>query len=303
MKKIVVIGSSNTDMVIKVDKLPKAGETVLGNEFSMVPGGKGANQAVAASRAGGNVTFVARIGKDIFGDNSLTNLTRAGVNVDQVIRDDKTSSGIALIHVDNKGENIIAVSKGSNYKLSPADIENAKNTISAADIVLIQLEIPKETVMKIIDLASKNNVKVILNPAPVRQFDRRILKKVSLLTPNQHEAEALPGIKARTENDAKKVARKLLREVKEAVIITMGSRGAFVTTKDVQKLIPAFKEKTIDTTGAGDVFNGALAVALTEGKELREAVRFSNAAAALSTTKVGAQVSIPTRKEIEKLLG
>ena len=303
MKKIVVVGSSNTDMVINVDRIPKGGETVIGNNFSMIPGGKGANQAVAASRGGGDVTFIANIGKDTFGDRSIKGFLKDGINVDYIVRDKKIHSGMALINVDKNGENSISVAVGSNDKLSSKDIEKGRRAIESADTLLVHLEIPSKTVSKSIELSYSHGVKVILNPAPIRKFDRRILKKVFIMTPNEHEAEALTGIKIRTENDAKKASRKILKEVMEAVIITMGSRGAFVATKDFQKLVPAFKTKVVDTTAAGDTFNGFLAVALAENKDLLDAVRFANAAAVLSTRKVGAQPSIPTRKEVEKLLG
>jgi ribokinase len=303
-RKIAVVGSSNTDMIIKTAKIPRPGETILGSEFHMAAGGKGANQAVAAARAGGNVAFIARIGDDIFGKKAVQGFVRDGIEVKQVYKDKRAASGIALIIVGADGENSIAVASGANSYLSTEDIRRAERAISSAKILLMQLETPLETVRKAAEIAVRNKVPVILNPAPARTLDDRLLRRISILTPNETETEILTGIKIKKESDMAKSAQRLLKKGVHAVFITLGSKGVFVAseTEKIRRIIPAFKVKAVDTTAAGDVFNGALAVALAEGRPLLDAARFANAAAALSVTKMGAQPSAPYRKEIEKLI-
>jgi ribokinase len=302
MPSIVVIGSSNTDMIIQLDRIPRPGETILGGEFSIAAGGKGANQAVGAARAGGNVTFVARVGRDMFGDQAVAGFERDGIVTDFVFRDPVAPSGVALIFVARDGENSIAVAGGANSKLSPADVRKAKRAIAGASAVVMQLETPLETVQAAAELVAKAGVRVILNPAPARSLPDALLKLVSILTPNETEAELLTGIKVTNDATAAQAADKLLDKGVQAVILTLGARGAFVATKESKQLVPGFKVKAVDTTAAGDVFNGALAVALSEDRSLLEAARFASAAAAISVTRLGAQPSAPTRKEIEKLL-
>jgi len=299
---ILVVGSSNTDMIIQIDRIPRPGETILGGEFSIAAGGKGANQAVGAARAGGDVTFVARVGQDMFGDQAIAGFRRDGINVDCVFRDKAAPSGVALIFVAKDGENSIAVAGGANGKLSPADVKKAAKAIRSAAVLVAQLETPLETVQAAAAIAVKAGVRVILNPAPARPLPDSLLKLVSILTPNETEAELLTGIKVTDEAAAAKTADKLRSRGVQTVILTLGPRGAFIATADGKQLVPGFKVKAVDSTAAGDIFNGALAVALAEGKPLPTAVRFANAAAALSVTKLGAQPSAPTRKEIEKLL-
>jgi len=301
-KKIVVVGSSNTDMIIKVPWIPKPGETILGGKFSTALGGKGANQAVAASRAGGDVTFLARIGKDMFGQKAKEGFIKDKINVDYVLTDENDPSGVALIFVAEDGENSIAVAGGANANLSPSDVQKASDVILSADILVMQLETPLETVHQAASMASDNGVKVILNPAPAQELSDDILGHISILTPNESEAELLTGIKVDSEQDAAKAADVLMGRGVKTVLVTMGSKGTFIATEDFKELIPAFKVKAVDTTAAGDVFNGALAVAIAENKPIREAVSFANAAAALSVTKLGAQPSAPTRKEIDIFL-
>ena len=302
MPSIVVIGSSNTDMIIQLDRIPRPGETILGGEFSTAAGGKGANQAVGAARAGGKVTFVARVGRDMFGDQAVAGFERDGIVTDFVFRDRSAPSGVALIFVAKDGENSIAVAGGANSKLSPADVRKAKRAIAGASAVLMQLETPLETVQAAAELAAKAGVRVILNPAPARSLPDTLLKLVSILTPNETEAELLTGIKVTNDATAAQAADTLLAKGVQAVILTLGARGAFVATTETKQLVPGFKVKAVDTTAAGDVFNGALAVALSEGRSLLEAARFASAAGAISVTRLGAQPSAPTRKEIEKLL-
>jgi len=300
--KIVVVGSSNTDMIIKLERIPGPGETVLGGDFSIAAGGKGANQAVAAARAGGEVDFVACVGEDMFGKQSLEGFAKDGINVVHVYKDPQTTSGVALIFVDKKGENSIAVASGANAKLLPAHIVRAKNAITSADILIMQLETPIETVHAAAKLASSNGVTVVLNPAPARPLDDDIFKHISILTPNESEAELLTGIKVEDEKGAHEAANSLLSRGLQTVLITLGPRGVYVVTSDMRKMVQSFSLKAVDTTAAGDVFNGALAVSLAENRPWLEAVRFANAAAALSVTKLGAQPSAPHREEIEKLI-
>lgn len=300
--KIVVVGSSNTDMIIKVPHVPVPGETIIGGTFSTAAGGKGANQAVAAVRAGGDVTFVARVGEDMFGQKARDGFVKDNINVDHVLNDKDAPSGVALIFVGEDGENSIAVASGANANLSPSDVEAASDAISSADILIMQLETPLETVQKAATIASENGVKVILNPAPACELSDDILSYVSILTPNESEAELLTGIKVESEKDAAAAADALMAKGIETVVVTMGAKGAFVVTADSKEFVSGFSVKAVDATAAGDVFNGTLAVAMAEGKSLEDAVRFANAAAALSVTKLGAQPSAPTRQEIEKFL-
>lgn len=301
-KSILVVGSSNTDMIIKLDRIPCPGETLLGGEFVVAPGGKGANQAVAAARAGGTVTFIARVGRDMFGDKAVEGFKKDRIKVNYILRDPKAPSGVALIFVAKDGENSIAVASGANGRLSPLDIRKARKAFETAQVLVMQLETPLETVTAAADLAKKQNTTVILNPAPARPLPDDLLSKLAFLTPNETEAELLTGIKVKDEITAGKAAKALLNKGVKSVVITLGAKGALLTTTEFTQLIPGFKVEPVDTTAAGDVFNGALAVALCEGKSLTEAVRFANAAGALSVTVMGAQPSAPTRRNIDKLL-
>jgi ribokinase len=303
-RKIAVVGSSNTDMIIKTAKIPRPGETILGGEFHMAAGGKGANQAVAAARAGGDVAFIARVGSDIFGKKAVEGFIRDGIDVKHVYKDRRAASGIAIIIVGADGENSIAVASGANSNLSREDIRRAERAISSAKILLMQLETPLATVRKAAEIAATNRVPVILNPAPARALDDHLLRRISILTPNETETEMLTSVKIKKESDMAKAAQRLLNRGVRAVFITLGSKGVFVAseTENIRRIIPAFKVKAVDTTAAGDVFNGALAVALAEDRSLLDAARFANAAAALSVTKLGAQPSAPYRRDIEKLL-
>ena len=300
--QIVVIGSSNTDLILRLDHIPRPGETVLGGAFATAAGGKGANQAVAAARAGGQVTFVARLGRDGFGDVALAGFKRDGLDTRFVWRDRAAPSGVALIFVAKDGENAIGVAGGANARLSPADVCKARRVIARADVVLLQLETPLETVRAAAELAARAGVRVILNPAPARPLPAALLRHVTILTPNEMEAELLTGVAVRDETTAAQAAEKLRARGVGIVIVTLGARGAWLAGPGVQQLVPGFKVRAVDTTAAGDVFNGALAVALGEGRALPEAVRFANAAAAVSVTRPGAQPSAPRRREIERLL-
>ena len=299
---ILVVGSSNTDLIIKAARIPKPGETILGGEFARAAGGKGANQAVAAARAGGDVTFIARVGRDANGDAARAGFAADGINVKSVIRDPSRPSGVALILVDQHGENSIAVASGANDKLSPADVRRAKPAFRRAQIVLLQLETPLPTVVASAELAAAAGVRVVLNPAPAWPLPAQLLKRIYLLTPNESEAELLTGVAVTDEATATRAADNLLARGVENVIITLGARGAFVAGKNLRQFIPGFKVRAVDATGAGDIFNGALVVALAEGRSLLEAASFASAAAAISVTRFGAQPSVPMRREIEAML-
>lgn len=297
-QKIVVIGSTNTDMVIKTRSFPLPGETLLGGEFFMNPGGKGANQAVAAVRLGGHVTFVAKIGNDLFGRQALEQFEKEGINTDYIMSDLDNASGVALITVDGSGENTIVVAPGANGNLTIEDIKNSKDEIEKAQVILIQLEIPMETVVYAIKISSEMGKKVILNPAPAQQFSDAVFKHIFIFTPNETEAETYSGIKVNDKTTAEKAAEVLKSKGIKNIVITLGAKGAYVSTDEVSELFPAPKVEAKDTTAAGDVFSGALAVAIAKGNTIVEAVKFSLLAASLAVTKMGAQSSAPFYKDL-----
>jgi ribokinase len=296
---IVVVGSTNTDMVIKASHLPQPGETILGGTFFMSAGGKGANQAVAAARLGGSVLFIAKTGYDIFGRQSVELFEKEGIDISGIQRDHYQPSGVALITVDDKGENCIVVAPGANAALTPGDINDVKEKIENASLLLVQLETPIETVEHVAGIASSNNVKFVLNPAPATQLSDELLKKISIITPNQKETEMLTGIKVNDQASAKQAAEFLHKKGIETVVITMGAMGAFVFHQNKYSMIPGHKVNVVDTTAAGDVFNGALVVALSEENTMEDAVAFACKAAAISVTRLGAQASAPAREEVE----
>ena len=297
-KKILIVGSSNTDMVIKTHNFPAPGETILGGRFLMNAGGKGANQAVAAARLGGMVTFVGKIGDDIFGKQAVQQLEDEGINVDFVAVDPENPSGVALITVDKKGENSIVVAPGSNGTLSSADFDKALAELDDSEFVLMQLEIPIPTVEHIARMAAFKQKKVVLNPAPAAVLTDELLQNLYIITPNETEAELLTGIRVSDEQSALKAALVLNEKGVEIVIITMGSAGAFLLSNGKSEIISAPKVEAVDTTAAGDTFNGALVVALSEGKTIHDSIAFANQAASISVTRIGAQSSVPFRKEI-----
>jgi ribokinase len=296
-KKIFVIGSSNTDMVVKTDVLPLPGETKLGGRFFMNAGGKGANQAVAAARLGGNVIFVSKIGNDIFGKQTLGNLQEENINTDFVFLDDIEPSGTALIMVNREGENCIVVAPGANANLLPVDIENVKE-ISSAEIILMQLEIPMETIAAVVRIAKSNNKKVIINPAPAQPLEDELLKDLFLITPNETEASLLTGINVFDDETASLAADAFLAKGVQNVIITMGKKGAFLKNNNLSLFVNAPIVKAIDTTAAGDTFTGAIAVALNEGMDWEPAIKLAVKAASISVTRMGAQASVPYRYEL-----
>jgi ribokinase len=301
MNKILVIGSSNTDMVIKTRKLPCPGETIVSGTFLVNPGGKGANQAVAASRLGGSVTFITKRGNDLFGTQSVGLLMREDIDTQYIVKDNEHPSGIALITVDARGRSSSVTAPGSNNFLCPEDINMKIFEADKFEILLIQLEIPMRTVVFVAQAASEYGIKVILNPAPIKKIPDNLFKNIWLITPNVSESENLTGIKITDLISAEKASEVLLEKGVRNIVISMGAKGAFIKSENFTGLIPAVKVRVVDITAVGDVFNGALAVALSEGNDFKKAVLFANNAASISATRMGAQASAPYRKEISTL--
>jgi ribokinase len=298
MTPIYIVGSSNTDMVVKSEKIPAPGETVLGGTFFMNPGGKGANQAVAAARLGGAITFIANVGDDLFGRQSIEHFQRENIHTEFISSDPDHASGVALINVDHQGENSITVAPGANANLSIAQIDQAFNSLLVPGIVLLQLEIPLATVEHTIRKAYQLGHRIILNPAPAQSLDKSLFKYLYVITPNKSEAALLTGVSLVDTTSAKVTAEKLHQLGVENVVITLGAKGAYLHSPTLKQLLPSPSAKALDSTGAGDCFNGALAVALSENQTLDKAVSFACAAAAISVTRLGAQASMPWRKEV-----
>ena len=301
-RKIVVIGSSNVDLLMKMDHLPEKGETVTDAVFMQVYGGKGANQAVAAARAGGNVAFVNCVGEDAYTPQMVQNYKNDGIDTRFIFQEKGIASGHALIMIGGQGMNYLSVAPGANYKLTPQKIDEALPVFDEAAMIVMQYEIQEETIKYVIDLANRRNIPLLWNCAPARAFDLSYIPKINILVLNEVEAGFLAGMPVENEADAEVAAQKLVSRGVEKVIITLGSKGAFVVTKTEKVSVPAFKVEAVDTTAAGDTFCGAFAVALVEGKSLKEALQFASAAAAISVTRMGAQPSAPTRIEIDNFL-
>lgn len=300
--RVTVAGSLNMDLVARAPRIPQPGETIIGRDFRNVPGGKGANQAVAAARLGAEVSMVGRVGGDTFAEPLLENLAADGIDHTYVTRDPEAATGVALIVVDDAGENSIVVASGANARFSPADVEAAEEALANADVLLLQLESPLETVLRAAELARARGAKVLLNPAPAQALPEELLSLVDALIPNETEAALLTDRAVRSEEEAREAARTLLASGVETVIVTLGERGALLAQEGGVSMVPAFSVEAVDSTAAGDAFVGSFAVALAEGRPLEEAVRWGNAAGALATTKMGAQPSLPTREGLERLL-
>jgi ribokinase len=298
MNKIIVIGSSNTDMVVRSERLPRPGESVIGGGFMMAGGGKGANQAVAVARMGHRVIFTAALGRDMFGDAAVSSYQRFGIDTSYIVRKD-APSGVALIMVDSAGQNSISVALGANNSLSTEDIRGVLEQVEKDDIVLLQLEVPMATVDAAVDIAAAKGARVVLNPAPAAVVSEQTLSKLYLITPNQTEAQTLTGIEVKDEATASLAAQVLCSRGVGRVVITMGSLGAYLYEEGRGEIIEARKVAAVDTTAAGDVYNGALCAALAEGLSLVEALRFATKASAISVTRMGAQPSIPSREEVD----
>lgn len=299
---IVVVGSINVDMIVRSERLPQPGETVVGGVFFTAGGGKGANQAIAAHRLGADVRLVARIGRDALADVVLSSFQADGLPTRWLTVDPEAATGVALILVDREGQNLISVAPGANARLSPADVRAAEPAFHGASVLLVQLEVPLETVAAALEMARQRQITTILNPAPAAPVRDALLQLVDWLTPNESEARALTGISVDDDAAAERAARRLLARGVRQVVITRGHRGALVATDRVVHRLPAFSVPTIDTTAAGDAFNGALAVGLARGMSPRETLQFASAAAALSTTRAGAQPSLPTAEAVESFL-
>ena len=300
MSRIVVVGSSNTDMVVKTERFPEPGETIIGGDFFMFPGGKGANQAVAAARAGGEVTFICAVGDDVFGENALDGYRDEGIDVTsaKVIKD--AASGVALITVNAHGENEIVVASGTNATLSPIYISEVVEKMKNDALFLTQLETPLDTTAYLARHCKLTNQQLIINPAPAQELSDEILEGLFLITPNETESKILTGISVEDDASMREAAKVLISKGVQNVIITLGSKGAFFMNAEEQFLVPSFPVKAVDTTAAGDVFNGVLTFCLSKNKNWKESITFANRAAALSVTKMGAQGSAPNIEEINQ---
>ncbi|MCI0493894.1 ribokinase [candidate division KSB1 bacterium] len=299
MPIITVIGSTNTDLVVKVPRFPATGETIKGTNFQIFSGGKGANQAVAAARLGAQVNFITKIGNDNFGKRELANLKRNGINTDCVIIDEQHPTGVALIEVDDSGSNRIVVVPGANNHLTCEDIFPIKHVIENSDVVLVQLEIPLATVGYALALGAKSKAVVILNPAPADVIPADFYPNISIITPNETEAALLTKLQP---EHVDRIAESFLKKGVNKIIITLGEKGAYFRNETESGEVAAFQVKPVDTTAAGDAFNAGLAVAIAEGLSLKNSILFANATAALSVTTLGAQSSMPNRAQVEKLL-
>jgi ribokinase len=301
--RITVVGSVNTDMVVKASRLPAPGETVAGRQFVMAAGGKGANQAVAAVRLGVDMTLIAKVGRDLFGDRAIEGYRREGIRTEGIIRDTENPTGVALIIVDDRGQNLIAVASGANEYLTPEEVDHRADEIRQADVLLLQLEIPIEAVCRAAQIAAEAGVVVILDPAPARPLPRDLLEIVDYLTPNEAEASQLSGQEVCDAASALQAAERLLASGARHVVITLGAAGALLADSGGSVLVPTVAVDAVDTTAAGDAFNGAFAWGLATGLSSQDAVRRACLAATLSTTRLGAQSSLPTVAELQRFAG
>ena len=297
--KVVVVGSFNMDLVVKAGRRPRKGETLMGEEFGMFIGGKGSNQAIAAARLGADVTMIGRLGTDLFGDTLMAAHAEEGIHTDYVSRDTEVGTGIASILIDPDGDNSIVIVPQANMRLGVEDIERASESIAAADVLLLQLEVPIAASQRAAEIAKSNGATVVLNPAPAQELPDDFLAQVNILTPNAVETESLSGVKVSTSADAERAAKVLLNKGLSAVILTLGERGALLLTSDLTQQVPAYAVEVVDTTAAGDAFCGGLATGLARGENLVDAVAFANAVGALAVTVLGAAPSMPTAAQVE----
>ena len=302
MNKVTVVGSFMYDLVATASRRPKTGETLIGDSFGMFLGGKGANQAIAASRAGASVTMVGRLGNDLFGDQFLEKFSEEGIKTDFVIQDTENGTGVGMPLIDASGDNSIVIIPQANMALTVENIDKAESVIADSDVLVLQCEVPMEANKRAAEIANKNDTLVILNPAPARKIPDTLLSLVDIITPNESEAEILTDMPTETNSQAMEAAHHLLSKRVETVILTLGSRGSLLLTEKMEKRIPAYSVDVIDTTAAGDAFCGALAVILSNGSIIEEAIKIANAAGALAVTKLGAEPSLPTKKDIDQLI-
>jgi ribokinase len=302
MNKVTVVGSFMYDLVATAPRRPKTGETLIGDSFGMFLGGKGANQAIAASRVGASVTMVGRLGNDLFGDQFLEKFSEEGIKTDFVIHDTENGTGVGMPLIDASGDNSIVIIPQANMALTVENIDKAESVIADSDVLVLQCEVPMEANKRAAEIANKNDTLVILNPASARKIPDTLLSLVDIITPNESEAEILTDMPTETNSQAMEAAHHLLSKGVETVILTLGSRGSLLLTEKMEKRIPAYSVDVIDTTAAGDAFCGALAVILSNGSIIEEAIKIANAAGALAVTKLGAEPSLPTKKDIDQLI-
>lgn len=301
-KGILIIGSVNMDLVVRINRFPNRGETILSKNFQMFPGGKGANQAVCCAKLGARTSFIGKIGRDQFGEKLNISMRNNGVYLDNLIIDEKLNTGIAIITVDDSGQNEIIVVSGSNMNLLPEEISNRKKFFTETSVVLSQLEIPIETVIKTAEFSNENNVFFILNPAPACKLPEKLLKRIDFLTPNETELELLSGISVKDIKTTEEAAKSLLKKGVKNIIVTLGAKGAFYVSNDYAELFPAYKVNAVDSTAAGDAFNGAFAFALSNGESISDAINFANKVASISVTRMGAQSSMPDKDELKQFV-
>lgn len=300
--KLVVLGSINADHILNIEQFPRPGETVIGKQYKVAFGGKGANQAVAAGRSGADIAFIACVGADDIGERIRLQLATDRIDTQPIEAIADNTTGVALIFVNAEGENVIGIDAGANAAVTPDYLARYQQRVIEADALLMQLESPLETVMAAARLAKQHHTQVILNPAPARELPDELLALIDMITPNETEAQRLTGIAIANDDDAARAAKALHEKGIGTVIVTLGSRGVWLSENGKGKWVPGFKVKAVDTIAAGDTFNGALVTALLEGKTMADAVRFAHAAAAIAVTRPGAQPSVPWREEIDAFL-
>ena len=300
--KVVVVGSFMMDLVVKAERRPRKGETLIGDEFGMFIGGKGTNQAIAAARLGAQVHMVGRLGTDLFGDMFISALDKDGINTQFIARDPEVGTGVGTPVIDAQGDNSIIIIPRANMRLSIEDVNKAEEAISEADVLLLQLEVPIPSSQRAAEIARVGGATVILNPAPARELPDDFLRYIDIVTPNETETEMLTGVEVTDQSGAERAAKNLLDKGMSAVVLTLGERGALLLTQETTKAIPAYKVEVVDTTAAGDAFCGALATTIAKDEPLEQAVASANAAGAIAVTIMGAEPSMPAQQQLEQFL-